>query len=79
MMGALDDLLLVRGFGGSNLLFSFRESFGQNSVVLSFLLLLGLEMALLERKQMAAALQALWSHQSLDLGARESRLVRGDQ
>jgi len=66
MMGTLHYLLFVRGFGGSDLLFSIRQSLGQKGVILGLLFLLGLEMALLERKQMAATLEALWSHQSLD-------------
>ena len=70
-----NDLLLVCGFSGSNLLFSFRDSFSQESVVLSFLFFLSLEPALLERKQMTATLQALWRHQSLDLRTAEGGLA----
>jgi len=62
--------LFVRGFDSSNLLFSFRDPLGQKGVVLGLLLLLGLEMALLERVQMAATLETFRRNQSLDLGTR---------
>lgn len=71
------DLLFVRGFDSSDLLFSFRKPLGQERVVLGLLLFLGLETALLERMQMTTTLEALWCHQPLDLGAREGKLVTG--
>ena len=70
--------LFVRGFDGSNLLFSFRDPLGQKGIVLGLLLLLTMETALLERMQMAAALEAFWRNQSLDLGTRGRGLAKGD-
>jgi len=65
--------LLVRGFDSSNLLFSFRHPLGQKSVVLGLVLFLGLEMTLLERKQMTATLETFRGNQPLDLGGLEIR------
>ena len=67
--------LFVRGFDSSNLLFSFCDPLGQKGVVLGFLLLLSLEMAFLERKQMAPTLETLWRNQSLNLGTVGHELV----
>lgn len=67
----------MRGFDGSDLLFSFRKSLGQKAVVLGLLLFLGLETALLEGEQMAATLETLGRYQSLDLGAGD-KSVEGD-
>ena len=66
----------MRGFDSSNLLFSFCDLLGQKGIVLSLLLLLGMETALLESTQMTTALEALWCNQSLDFGTRDE-LARG--
>ena len=62
-------LLFVGSFDSSNLLFSLCNSLGQKGIILGLLLLLGLETALLERKQMTATLETFWRDQSLNLGA----------
>ena len=68
--------LFVRGFDGSNLLFSFRHPLGQKGVVLGLLLLLSLEMAFLERKQMTSTLETLRRNQSLNLGTAGHELAK---
>lgn len=55
--------------GGSDLLLLFVDTLGNDGLVVGNLVLLGLGLSLAERAEVTAALQALRSDQSLDLGA----------
>lgn len=61
-------VLLVRCFDSSKLLLLLGMTFGEESLVLGLLCLLGVQSSVFERSKVTAALKANWGNQALDLG-----------